>query len=130
MAILTRDELVTTYYVKAGNMQSDDVDLYLSRANAWAKGIIGGDLPAAYITADEKAAVAMAFEIFSQGETGQLSTVNGMVTNVAPTGYYVNSFDQYNPLTTAAGMLAGAAKKYKDLFPDPGTINPNGIRFL
>lgn len=100
MAFLTAVEL-PTYYTPAAAMESEDVTTFLQRANAYAKGEIGGVPPT--VDEDLKAAVALAFEIFTKGETAQVDDFTGNVTEAAPGGQY--SRKTSDPLDVVKAML-------------------------
>lgn len=102
MAFLLVADLKATFYKKAANMDEDDLNTYLARANAFAKGEIGGIPPT--VDDDLKAAVAMAFEIMSQGESSQTDDLTGNITEGAPPGPYARA-KQIDPLDTVKAML-------------------------
>lgn len=103
MAFLTATELKTTYYKKAANMEADELDTYLRRANAFCKGEIGGEPPT--VDDDLKAAVGLAFEIFTQGETAQVDQETGNITEAAPDGPFTRERKQRDPLDVVRAML-------------------------
>jgi len=115
---LTAVELTTTYYPKAATMEVPEVTTYLARANAYAQGIIGGPLAAGYVDEGLKAAVAMAFEVFAQGESAQVDAVTGNITEAAPSGYY--QVKRPNPLDTVKTMLIPYSFLYVSLLPAAG----------
>ncbi|MED3571958.1 hypothetical protein [Cytobacillus praedii] len=126
MAFLTEGDL-PTYYPAAVKMSEDDKKKYLSRANAYAFGIVGGiptysvQLPEAQI----KAAVALAFEILAEGQDAQTNSVNGNITEAAPTGFYVRKAS--DPLAVVDKMLL----PYKSAFESQNTASAeNGVIFL
>ncbi|XJZ25954.1 hypothetical protein ACF5W4_11130 [Bacillota bacterium Lsc_1132] len=127
---LTADELKNTYYPKAASMVEGEVKLYLARANSYALGIIGGkpaftdQLPEEQL----KAAVAMAFELFSQGETATVNSVNGNITEAAPAGYFQRPpSKQYEPFKAVDVMLA----PYAALFDRQNAVqSEKGVSFL
>jgi hypothetical protein len=127
---LTAEELKSTYYPKAGNMRTEEVTLYLARANSYALGQIGGlpsftdQLPAEPL----KAAIATAFEFFSQGETATVNALNGNITEAAPSGYFQRPPSrQYEPLKAVDTMLA----PYAALFDSQNTVQSDkGVSFL
>jgi hypothetical protein len=126
MSYLTVDEL-PTYCPEVANMTAGDKTKYLNRANGYAFGVIGGipaytdQLPATTV----KIAVAMAFEIFAEGQEAQTNTVNGNITEAAPTGHYVRKAD--DPLAVVDKML----QPYKEAFEAQNTaLADNGIMFL
>lgn len=102
MAFLTAQELTGTFYKKAANVNTDDLDTYLRRANAFCKGEIGGTPPT--VDDDLKAAVALAFEIFAQGETAQVDDLTGNITEAAPAGPYTRQREK-DPLDVVRAML-------------------------
>jgi hypothetical protein len=126
MSYLTVDEL-PTYCPEVANMTAGDKTKYLNRANGYAFGIIGGipsytdQLPATTV----KTAVALAFEIFAEGQEAQTNTVNGNITEAAPTGHYVRKAD--DPLTVVDKMLLPYAEAFKN---QNTTTADNGIMFL
>jgi hypothetical protein len=122
---LAANEL-SEYYPKAQNMPENDVKVFLARANAFALGVIGGlptytpSLPAEQV----KTAVAMAFEVFSEGEDAKTDPVNGNITAAAPSGFFVRK--KPSPLETVEKMLAPYAASYAN----SGTTADNGVKFL
>lgn len=124
MAFLSAQDL-PSYYKPAANMTQDDVTTYLQRANAYAKGEIGGDPPT--IDDDLKAAVALAFEIFTKGETAQVDDFTGNVTEVAPGGHYARRSDYKDPLDVVKAML----RPYRLAFERANaTQSDRGVAFL
>lgn len=123
MAFLTATELTTVFYKKAANMNQDDVDSFLRKANAFAKGVIGGAPPT--VDDDLKAAVALTFEIMAKGETAQVDDLTGNITEAAPAGYFVRR--DRDPLDVVREML----QPYKDAY-DLSKLphSSNGVRFL
>jgi len=126
MPFLTEAELAK-YNHEAANMTAGDKARFLNRANGYAFGIIGGiptyseKLPAEQV----KAAVALAFEIFAEGQEAQTNSVNGNITEAAPTGHYVRKAD--DPLTVVEKMLL----PYKEAFIRQNTESAdNGLMFL
>lgn len=102
MAFLEAVELKNVFYKPAASMEADDVTTYLMRANAFAKGEIGGVPPT--VDDDLKVAVALAFEIFTKGETAQADDVTGNITEAAPAGFYVRE-SKKDPLDIVRNML-------------------------
>ena len=86
--LLKKDELLEMWYKRGKPINEDDVDLYLSRANAWCLGYIGGVppmLPGEEVNRPSlKTAVALCFEIMARGETKQINEETGNITEVAP----------------------------------------------
>lgn len=126
MSFLTESDL-PNYCPDAANMTAGDKKKYLNRANGYAFGIIGGipkyteQLPAETV----KTAVALAFEIFAEGQEAQTNNVNGNITEAAPAGYYVRKAD--NPLEVVDKMLL----PYAEAFKNQNTASAdNGIMFL
>ena len=104
MAYLAADELRKKFYKPSAEMNQDTVTMKLAQANSFCKGIIGGDLPAANIDDDLKAAVALAFEVFTKDDTAQVNDDSGQVTEAAPGGAFVRNKAR-DPLTTVENML-------------------------
>jgi hypothetical protein len=124
MAFLEASELTGTFYKKAANMDQDDLTTYLQRANAFAKGEIGGVPPT--VDDDLKAAVAMAFEIMAQGESAQVDDVTGNITEAAPAGSYTRAKDK-DPLDVVKGML----RPYKIAFEAANAAKSDrGVSFI
>lgn len=129
MAYLDTNEL-PDYYPEADNMAPEDVKKFLGRANGFAGGVIGGplateDIEAAGLKEDQlKNAVALAFEIFSEGETGEVNEDTGLVTEAAPTGQFTR---QKDPLKDVVTMLQPYANLYDDLNSEK---SDRGIKFL
>lgn len=126
MSFLNESEL-PTYCPDAAKMAEGDRKKYLNRANGYAFGAIGGiptyteKLPADTV----KIAVALAFEIFAEGQEAQTNSVNGNITEAAPAGYYVRKAD--NPFTVVDTMLL----PYKEAFEAQNTASTdNGLMFL
>lgn len=125
--LLTMNEL-PEYYPTAINMTDNDKATFLSRANAYCLGIIGGvpTYTPQYPAEPVKAAVALAFEIFAEGQTAQTNEVNGRITEAAPTGHYVRKAD--NPLDVVDKILMGYADYFRRTII---IINAdNGVKFL
>lgn len=127
MAFLNATDL-PSYYNKATNMDPLDISTYLQRANAFALGEIGGIPPV--IPGDDgeniKVAVALAFEIFAAGETGQVDSFTGNITDAAPGGNYARKTER-DPLDIARGIL----KPYKRAYEAANTAQTErGVRFL
>lgn len=105
---LTETELKSTYYTAATSMDAGDITRFLARANSYAHGKIGGVPPV--IDEHLKAAVALAFEHFSKGDTAQVNDVNGDITAAAPEGQFVK--DKKDPLKTVDVMVAPYAAAF------------------
>lgn len=125
--LLTKDEL-PNYYPEAAVLQPNDITKYLLRANAYCLGYIGGvpAYTAEYPAEPVKAAVALAFEVFAEGQIAQTDNVNGNITEAAPVGFYVRKAD--NPLEVVNQMLQAYANRYKST--QEAANADNGVRFL
>ena len=123
MAFLTAIELKTVFYKKAANMDADTLDGNLRKANAFAKGVIGGVPPT--VDDDLKAAVALAFEVMVKGETAQVDDLTGNITEAAPAGYFVRR--DRDPLDVVREMLQPYKDEY-DLSKLPDSSR--GVRFI
>ena len=82
--LLTKKELLEKWYTRGQPIEDSDIDLYLSRANAWCIGYIGGVPPLLPgEPADRpglKTAVALCFEIMATGETKQINEDTANIT--------------------------------------------------
>lgn len=105
---LTAGDLVT-YYPKGQNMGADDKTTFLQRANAWVYGEVGGEPPASMDLTVLKTAVALAVELFAQGETAQTDDVTGNITQAAPSGHGSVTKDP-DPFDHVRVMLAPYAR--------------------
>lgn len=123
---LTENELKNTYCLEAITMPAGDVTKFLARANAYAQGVVGGPLPSEKIDDGLKTAVAMAFEIFAEGDSAQTDITTGTITEVAPAGYYYRS-KTTDPLTKVDKMLQPYADYYK---ASNTTTGEKGFMFL
>ncbi|MGP9042107.1 hypothetical protein [Cytobacillus kochii] len=126
MAFLNETDL-PTYYPESIKMTDNDRKKFLNRANSYAFGVIGGvpmyspQLPELQV----KSAVALAFEVFVEGQEAEVNTVNGNITEAAPTGHYTRKAD--DPLAVVDKMLL----PYKEAFTRQNTASAdNGIMFL
>lgn len=131
--LLTKKELLEKYYTRGNPIADNDINLYLSRANAWCIGYIGGVppmLPGEH--ADRpglKVAVALCFEIMARGETKQINEETGNITEVAPPTGATKTATQYKALdqfTTVREML----RAYKNAFEDQTSKTDRGVKFL
>lgn len=117
---LTAEELLS-FYKKAEGMNPGDVKVFLQRANSLAYGEIGG-VPAdlsAEETAALKGAVALAFEIFTTGESGQVDQVTGTITEAAPEGVFVRkTYKDSDPFSVVRKMLRPFAAKVATKTPE------------
>lgn len=128
MEFLTANELKSKFYTKASSIDTGDVTQFLSMANAYAFGVIGGNPPD--IVGDDKkalkSAVALAFQLFAKGDTAQVNDVTGFITEAAPAGAFVRNQER-DPWKLVDAML----KPYVDAYA-AGKVIPsnNGVRFL
>jgi len=117
------------YLPEAIAMSTNDQAKFLARANTYCIGIIGGvpiytpEYPAEPV----KTAVALAYEIFAEGQTAQTNPVNGSITEAAPTGFYVRKAD--NPLDVVDKMLMAYSIYFKRTTIIV-TDAANGVQFL
>lgn len=97
--LLNKAELLEKYYTRGNPIDDADVDLYLSRANTWCIGYIGGVPPLLPGEPQDrpglKIAVATCFEIMARGETKQINPDTGNITEVAPPTGAVKTSTQY-----------------------------------
>lgn len=126
MSFLKESDLAD-YNPEAVNIAEGDKKKFLNRANGYAFGVIGGipkyspELPETQV----KAAVALAFEVFAEGQEAQTNSVNGNITEAAPTGHYTRKAD--DPLAVVDKML----QPYKDAFERQNTAAAdNSMMFL
>lgn len=131
--LLTKKELLEMYYKRGKPIEDADVDLYLSRANAWCTGYIGGVPPMLPGETSDRAglktAVALCFEIMARGETKQINETTGDITDVAPPTGATKTMTQYKALDqfqTVRDML----RAYKNAFEDKTSKTDNGVKFL
>lgn len=129
MAFLTTTELREKYFEKAVHMPDNEVDQFLNMANAYAFGFIGGDPPA--IPGDDrsnlKAAVALAFQLLSKGDTGQVDVITGNITESAPAGLFSRGKER-DQWAIVDIMLTVYKNAYK---ASSGAITSDrGVRFL
>lgn len=128
------DTELRTYYAKADKMPPAEVTLYLSRANSYAYGILGGKPSFTHLPLDEaaalemglKTAVALAFEFFTRGETAQINPVNGNITEAAPAGYFQRAPGKQYQLEQVDKMLL----PYAAMISQSTTQPNNGVSFL
>lgn len=131
--LLNKTELLEKYFTRGNPIEDADVELYLSRANAWCIGYIGGVPPMLKGEPPErpglKVAVATCFEIMARGETKQVDDVTGNITDVAPPTGVVKTSTQYAALdqfTVVREML----RAYKLAFEDQSSRTDRGVKFL
>lgn len=132
---LTAGELKGIYYPKAENMTDQDVGLYLQRANSYAYGILGGmpkfdtypPAERASLESGLKAAIGLAFEFFTKGETAQVNPMNGNITEAAPAGYFQRPPGKSYQLEQVDKMLV----PYAALVDSQNTVqSERGVSFL
>jgi hypothetical protein len=115
------------YLPETSNMTEYDQKKFLARANGYCIAKIGGiptytvELPAEPV----KTAVALAFEVFAEGQDAQTNSVNGNITEAAPNGFYVRKAE--NPLDVVDVMLMPYAAAFK---AGNSAASDNGIMFL
>lgn len=131
--LLTKEELLEKWYTRGQPIEDSDIELYLSRANAWCIGYIGGVPPLLPgEPADRpglKTAVALCFEIMARGETKQINEDTGNITEVAPPTGAVKTATQYaaaDQFSTVREML----RAYKNAFEDTTSKTDRGVKFL
>lgn len=126
MAYLTEADLPTVC-PKMAELAVDDVTTYLRRANSYAKGYIGGQLPEEHIDDELKAAVGLAFEIMATGETATPDPITGNIAEIGPQGFFIQK--KPDPLATVDKML----RPYKALYESLNVSAPTterGMAFL
>jgi len=128
MEFLTASELKAKYYTKASSMDTGDVTQFLSMANAYAFGVIGGNPPE--ILGDDKTAlktgIALAFQLFAKADTAQVNEVTGNITEAAPAGAFVRNQER-DPWKMVDAML----KPYADAYAAANvTKSDRGLKFL
>ncbi len=127
--LLTKNELLETYYKIAQPIDSDKQDLFLMRANAWCEGYIGGLPPVALDGPDAvnlKTAVALCFEIMARAETHQVNDDTGNITEVAPPTA-ISDLDYDQLFEPVKAML----KPYKDMFDEAHKAQSDrGVKFI
>lgn len=127
--LLTKDELLNTYYTIAKPIAEEKQDLYLMRANAWCEGYIGGLPPIALDGPDAtnlKTAVALCFEIMARAETHQVNEETGNITEVAPPTA-ISDLDYEQLFEPVKAML----KPYKDKYEAANAEKSDkGVKFI
>lgn len=131
--LLDKKELLEKYYTRGKPIPDADVDLYLSRANTWCVGYIGGVPPMLPGEPSDrpglKTAVALCFEVMARGETMQINQDTGNITEVAPPTGATKTATQYKALdqfSTVREML----RAYKNAFEDQTSKTDRGVKFL
>ena len=117
--LLNKAELLEKYYTRGNPIDDADVDLYLSRANTWCIGYIGG----------LKVAVATCFEIMARGETKQINPDTGNITEVAPPTGAVKTSTQYKAFDQFV-IVREMLRAYKIAFEDQTSKTDRGVKFL
>ncbi|MGG3803164.1 hypothetical protein [Metabacillus fastidiosus] len=126
---LLADSELNDYLPEAANMTADDRKKYLNRANSYALGVIGGiplytdKHPAETV----KTAVALAYEIFAEGQEAQTNPVNGNITEAAPVGFYARKAN--SPFEVVDKMLQPYAEIFKGNEAESGQSD-KGIMWL
>lgn len=131
--LLTKAELLQKYYTRGNPIEDADVDLYLSRANAWCVGYIGGVPPMLPGEPKDrpglKVAVALCFEIMARGETKQINEETGNITEVAPPTGATKTATQYKSLDQFA-TVREMLRAYKNAYEDTTSKTDRGVKFL
>lgn len=131
--LLSKKELLEKYYVRGNPIEDADINLYLSRANAWCIGYIGGVPPMLPGEPKDrpglKTAVALCFEVFARGETKQINEDTGNITDVAPPTGAVKTATQYKALDQFA-TVREMLRAYKNAFEDQTSKTDRGVKFL
>lgn len=131
--LLAKNELLSTYYVRGKPIEDTDTDLYLSRANTFCIGYIGGIPPMLKGESKDrpelKTAVALCFEIMARGETKQINEDTGNITEVAPPTGATKTATQYaasDQFATVREML----RPFKNALEDTASRTDRGVKFL
>lgn len=131
--LLNKAELLEKYYTRGNPIDDADVDLYLSRANTWCIGYIGGVPPLLPGEPQDrpglKIAVATCFEIMAQGETKQINPDTGNITEVAPPTGAVKTSTQYKAFDQFV-IVREMLRAYKIAFEDQTSKTDRGVKFL
>ena len=121
---LDKTELVEKFFIQVAHVKPEDIDLYLSRANAYCHGYIGGVPPT--VDFGLKVAVAYAFEIFARGELAQIDEDTGNITDVAPSAYTRSQERQTDIFRTVKEML----HPYKLAFENATALTDRSVKFI
>ena len=131
--LLGKKELLEKYYTRGNPIEDADINLYLSRANTWCIGYIGGIPPMLKSEPPDrpglKTAVALCFEIMARGETQQINRETGNITEVAPPTGATKTTTQYeaaDQFKTVREML----NAYKNAYEDTTSRTDRGVKFL
>lgn len=131
--LLEKTELLENYYTRGQPIEDSDVDLYLSRANTWCVGYIGGIPPMLPNEPKDrpglKTAVALCFEIMARGETKQINEDTGDITEVAPPTGATKTVTQYKALDQFA-VVREMLRAYKNAFEYQTNRTDRGVKFL
>lgn len=131
--LLDKKELLEKYYTRGNPILDADVDLYLSRANTWCVGYIGGVPPMLPGEPSDrpglKTAVALCFEVMARGETMQINQDTGNITEVAPPTGATKTATQYKSLDQFA-TVREMLRAYKNAFEDQTSKTDRGVKFL
>lgn len=121
---LKKDELVKDFYMQMKKVKPADIDLYLSRANAYCHGYIGGTPP--NVDFALKVAVAYCFEIFARGELAQVDEETGNITDVAPSAYTRSTNKESDLFSAVKEML----HPYRLAFEDAAKVTDRSVKLL
>lgn len=131
--LLNKAELLEKYYTRGNPIDDADVDLYLSRANIWCIGYIGGVPPLLPGEPQDrpglKIAVATCFEIMARGETKQINPDTGNITEVVPPTGAVKTSTQYKAFDQFV-IVREMLRAYKIAFEDQTSKTDRGVKFL
>ena len=131
--LLTKEQLLSTYFKRATPCKEDDVDLFLQRANSWCIGYIGGVPP--FLPGEDKerptlkTAVALCWEIMARGETEQIDDETGNITEVAPPTGAVKTATQYKILDQFQ-IVREMLRPFKNAYEDTTSKTDRGVKFL
>lgn len=131
--LLTKEEMLSKYYLRALPVEDSDVDLFLTRANAFCVGYIGGMPPMLPGEPKDrptlKTAVALCWEVMARGETKQIDQKTGNITEVAPPTGATKTVTQYaasDQFATVREML----RPFKNAFEFNTNQTDRGVKFL
>ena len=131
--LLNKAELLEKYYTRGNPIDDADVVLYLSRANTWCIGYIGGVPPLLPGEPQDrpglKIAVATCFEIMARGETKQINPDTGNITEVAPPTGAVKTSTQYKAFDQFV-IVREMLLAYKIAFEDQTSKTDRGVKFF
>jgi hypothetical protein len=124
-----QDNELNTYFAKAANLPPEDRTQFLNQANAYAFGAIGGnppEIPGDTNRAGLKTAVALAYQLFAKGDTGQVDATTGNITEAAPAGAFVRNKER-DPWQIVDDILKPYALAYAAANV---TKSDRGVKFL